>query len=124
MEGEQVLLKVSPMKSVICFGKRGKLNPRFISLFEILQLVGPVDYRLALPSSLSGVHLVFHVSMLKKFRGDGNYTIHWDSVLLDENLSYEEEPVAILGRDVLKLRTKKIASMKVEGKNRPIEEAT
>ena len=91
-----MLLKVSPMKSVICFGKRGELNPRFISLFEILQLVGPVDDRLALPSSLSGVHLVFHVSMLKKFRGDGNYTIHWDSVLLDERLSFVEEPISNL----------------------------
>ena len=124
MEGEQVLLKVSPMKGVMRFGKRGKLSPRYIGPFEILQRVGAVAYRLALPPSLSGVHPVFHVSMLKKFHGDGNYIIRWDSVLLDENLSYEEEPVAILDRDVRKLRTKEIASVKVQWKNRPVEEAT
>ena len=73
---------------------------------------------------LSGVHPVFHVSMLKKYHGDGNYIIRWDSVLLDENLSYEEEPVALLGREVHKLRSKEIASIKVRWKNRPIEEST
>ncbi|XP_047252151.1 uncharacterized protein LOC124887030 [Capsicum annuum] len=107
MEDEQVLLKVSPIKGVMHFGKRGKLSPRFIGPFEILQCVGPVG--LAFPPSLSEVHLVFYVSMLKKFHGDGNYIIRWDLVLLDENLSYEEEPVAILDRDVRKLRTKEIA---------------
>ena len=70
------------------------------------------------------MHPVFHVSMLKKYHGDGNYIIRWDSVLLDENLSYEEEPVAILDREVRKLRTREIASIKVQWKNRPVEEAT
>ena len=81
-------------------------------------------YELALPPGLSGVHPVFHVSMLKRYHGDGNYIIHWDSVLLDENLSYEEEPVAILDREVRKLRSREIASIKVQWKNRPVEEAT
>ena len=67
---------------------------------------------------------VFHVSMLKRYHGVRNYIIRWDSVLLDENLSYEEEPVAILDREVCKLRSRKIASIKVQWKNRPIEEAT
>ena len=89
MEGEQVLLKVSPMKRVMWFGKRGKLSSRYIGPFEVLKRVGEVAYELALPPGLSGVHPVFHVSMLKKYPGDGNYIIHWDSVLLDENLSYE-----------------------------------
>ncbi|XP_015162430.1 uncharacterized protein [Solanum tuberosum] len=97
MEGEHVLLKGSPMKGVMRFGKRGKLSPR-----------SPV----------------FHVSMLKKHHGDGNYIIRWDSVLLDENLSYEEEPIAILDREVRKLRSKGIASIKVQWKNRPVEEFT
>ena len=124
MEGEQVLLKVSPMKGVMRFGKRGKLSPRYIGPFEVLKRVGEVAYELALPPGLSGVHPVFHVSMLKKYHGDGNYIIRWDSVLLDENLSYEEEPVAILDREVRKLRSKEIASIKVQWKNRPVEEST
>ena len=81
-------------------------------------------YDLALPPGLSGVHPVFQVSMLKRYHGDGNYIIRWDSVLLDENLSYEEEPVAILDREVRKLRSREIASIKVQWKNRPVEEAT
>ena len=113
MEGEQLLLKVSPMKGVMRFGKQGKLSPRYIGPFEVLKSVGEVAYELALPPGLSGVHPVFHVSMLKKYHGDGNYIIRWDSVLLDENLSYEEETVAILDREVRKLRSKEIASIKV-----------
>ena len=124
MEGEQVLLKVSPMKGVMRFSKRGKLSQRYIGSFEVLKRVGEVAYELALPPGLSAVHPVFHVSMLKRYHGDGNYIIRWDSVLLDENLSYEEEPVAILDRGVRKLRSREIASIKVQCKNPPIEEAT
>ncbi|XP_069146085.1 uncharacterized protein [Solanum lycopersicum] len=90
MEGEQVLLKVSPMKGVMRFGKRGKLSPRTLR-------------------SAPGISCV----SAKKYHGDGNYIIRWDSVLLDENLSYEEEPVAILDREGLKFRSRKIASIKV-----------
>ncbi|XP_069145951.1 uncharacterized protein [Solanum lycopersicum] len=124
MEGEQVLLKVSPMKGVMRFGKRSKLSPRYIGPFEVLKRMGEVAYELALPSGLSGVHPVFHVSMLKRYHGDGNYIIRSDLVLLDENLSYEEEPVAILDREVRKLRSREIASIKVQWKNRPVEEPT
>ena len=81
-------------------------------------------YELALPPGLSGVHPVFHVSMLKRYHGDGNYIIHWDSVLLDENLSYEEESVVILDREVCKFRSMEIASIKVQWKNWPVEEST
>ena len=70
MEGEQVLLKVSPMKGVMRFGKRGKLSPRYIGPFEVLKGVGEVVYELALPPGLSGVHPVFHVSMLKRYHGE------------------------------------------------------
>ena len=76
--------------------------------------MGEVAYELVLPPGLSGVHPVFHVSMLKRYHGDGNSIIRWDSVLLDENLSYGEEPVAILDREVRKLRSREIASIKVQ----------
>ncbi|XP_049405229.1 uncharacterized protein LOC125868674 [Solanum stenotomum] len=112
--GDKALLKVSPMKGVMRFAKKGKLSPRYISPFEILDCVGPMANRLSLPPSLSGVHLVFHVSILKKYHGDRDYIIKWESVLLDKDLQYEEEPVAILDRDVRKLRTKEIKSMKVQ----------
>ena len=112
------------MKGVMRFGKRGKLSPRYIGPFEILKGVGEVAYELALPPGLSGVHPVFHVSMLKRYHGDGNYIIHWNSVLLNKNFSYEEEPVAILDREIRKLRSREIASIKVQWKNRTVEEAT
>ncbi|KAK4715935.1 hypothetical protein R3W88_014273 [Solanum pinnatisectum] len=112
--GEKVLLKVSPMKKVMRFGKKDKLSPRYIGPFEILDCVGPVSYRLALPPRFFGVHQVFHVSMLKKHHGDGDYIIKWDSLLLDKDLQYEEEPIAILDRDVQKLRKKEIKSVKVQ----------
>ncbi|XP_059295543.1 uncharacterized protein LOC132048876 [Lycium ferocissimum] len=113
MEDEQVLLKISPMKGVMRFGKRGNESRRYLSTFEVLHRVGEVAYELALPPSLSGVPPVFHVSMLKEYHSDGSYIVHWDSVLLDKNLSYKEEPIAILDRQVRKLRSKEIASVKI-----------
>ncbi|XP_059288902.1 uncharacterized protein LOC132042359 [Lycium ferocissimum] len=124
MVGEQVLLKVSPMKGVMRFRKNGKLSPRFIGPFKTLRHMREVAYELALPPGLSGVHPVFHVFMLNRYHGDGSFIICWDSVLLDENLYYEEEPITILDREVRKLRSMEIASVKVQWKNHPIEEAT
>ncbi|KAF3626315.1 Phosphoribosylaminoimidazole-succinocarboxamide synthase, chloroplastic [Capsicum annuum] len=98
MQGERVLLKVSPMKGVMRFGKKGKLSSRFIGPFEILQRVGPVAYELALSPGLSAVHPAFHVSMLKRYDPDDSHMIRWDSVSLDLNLAFEEEPIAILDR--------------------------
>ncbi|XP_060182354.1 uncharacterized protein LOC132612022 [Lycium barbarum] len=124
MVGEQVLFKASPIKGVMRFGKKGKLSLRFISPFEIISCVGEAAYELALPPGLSSVQPVFHVSMLNKSHGDGSYIIRWDSVLLDENLSYEEGLIDILDREVRNLRSKEIASVKVQWKNRPVQEAT
>ncbi|WMV49812.1 hypothetical protein MTR67_043197 [Solanum verrucosum] len=122
--GDNVFLKVSLMKRLMIFGKKGKLSPRYIRPFEVLECVRPVAYRLAFPPNLSGVHSVFHVSMLKRYHGDGDYIIKWDSFVLDKDLQYEEEPVAILDRKMRKLRTKEIKFVKVQGKHRPVEEAT
>ncbi|XP_059289700.1 uncharacterized protein LOC132043237 [Lycium ferocissimum] len=122
--GKQVLLKISPMKGVMQSRKRGKLSPRNLGPSEILRRVGDIAYELALPLGLSGVHPIFHVSMLTKYHSDGTYIVRWDLVLLDENLTFEEEPIAILDRQVQKLWSKEIASMKVQWKHRPIEEAT
>ncbi|WMV45574.1 hypothetical protein MTR67_038959 [Solanum verrucosum] len=112
------------MKGIMRFDKKGKLNPRYIGPFEVLEYVRLVAYRLALPPNLSGVHPVFYMSMLKIFYGDGDCIIKWDPVLLDKHLQYEEEPVAILDCDVRKLRTKEIMSVKVQWKHHPVEEAT
>ncbi|KAH0745920.1 hypothetical protein KY285_007577 [Solanum tuberosum] len=118
------LLKVSPMKLVLRFGRKGKLSPRYIGPLEVLECVGPVAYRLALPPNISGVHPVFHVSMLKRYHGDRDYIIKWDSIVLYKDLQYEEEPIVILDRDMRKCRTKDIKSVKVQWKHRPVEEAT
>ncbi|XP_055826333.1 uncharacterized protein LOC129894695 [Solanum dulcamara] len=121
--GVQILLKVSPIKGVMRFGKKDKHSPYYIGSFKILDCVGPVAYRLALPPS-SGVHPIFHVSMLEKYHGDGDYIIKWDSVLLDKELQYEKVPVVILDRDVRKLRTKEINMVKVQWKHHSVKKAT
>src|SRR5262249_42570343 len=96
--GNHVFLKVSPMKGVIRFGKRGKLNPRYIGPFKILDKVGNVSYWLALPPHLSYVHLVFHISMLKKYIPDPSHMLKASDVEKIEDLSYEEIPIAIVDR--------------------------
>ncbi|XP_060182273.1 uncharacterized protein LOC132611931 [Lycium barbarum] len=112
--GDQVILKISPMKGVMRFGKRGKLSPSYIWPFEILDCVDDVAYELTLLLGMAGIHPVFYVSMLKKYHADGTYIVRWDSVLPDENLTYEGEPIAMLDRQVRKLRSKEIASLKVQ----------
>ena len=111
MVGERILPRVSPMKDVMRFGKKGKLSPRYIGPFEILERVGEVAYRLALPPSLSAVHPVFHVSMLRKYHGDPSHVLDFSSVQLDKDLTYEEEPVAILARQVRQLRSTSYSSV-------------
>ncbi|XP_070024631.1 uncharacterized protein [Nicotiana sylvestris] len=103
------------------FGKKGKLSPRF---FEILRHVEEVAYELALPPSLAGVHPIFHVSMLWRYYSDPSHVLDFSSVQLDKDLSYVEKPVAILDRQVRKLGSKNIASVKVQWQGQPVEEAT
>ena len=94
--GDHVFLKVSPMKGVMSFGKKNKLNPRFIGPFEILERIAPVAYRLALPPSLSKVHDVFHVSRLKKYVPNPAHALEYIPRQIQEDLSYEEVSVKIL----------------------------
>ncbi|XP_070013951.1 uncharacterized protein [Nicotiana sylvestris] len=111
--GEKDLLKVSPMKGIMRFGKKGKLSPRFNRPFEVLRRIGKVAYELAFPPSLSSVHQVFHVSMLQKYIGDPSYLLDFSAVPLDGDLTYGMEPVDILGRQIRKLRSKDVASVRV-----------
>ncbi|KAL0549222.1 hypothetical protein IC582_013703 [Cucumis melo] len=122
--GDKVFLKVAPMRGVLRFERRGKLSPRFVGPFEILERIGPVAYRLALPPSLSTVHDVFHVSMLRKYVPDPSHVVDYEPLEIDENLSYAEQPVEVLAREVKTLRNKEIPLVKVLWRNHRVEEAT
>ncbi|XP_070020248.1 uncharacterized protein [Nicotiana sylvestris] len=106
------------------FGKKGKLSPRFIGPFEILDRVGEVAYRLALPPSLSAVHQVFHVSMLRKYYGDPYHVLDFSTVQLDKDLSSEEEPIFILDWQIRQFRSKNFPSVRVQWKGQPPEAST
>ena len=122
--GDHVFLKVTPTKGVVRFMKKGKLNPRYIGPFEILEQVGAVAYRLALPPNLSSTHDVFHVSMLKQYVPDGKHKVDVSHIELNDDLSYEEKPVKILDTKDRILRNKVIEMVKVLWRNHDIEEAT
>ena len=93
-----MFLRVSPTRGVMRFGVRGKLSPRYVGPFEVLDRVGEVAYRLALPPSLAGVHNVFHVSMLRKYVPDPSHIIELAPLWIKEDLTYEERPVRIVDR--------------------------
>ena len=83
-----MLLKVSPWKKVMRFEKKGKLSPRFIRLYEVIEKVGQVAYRLALPPELEKIHNVFHVSMLRRYRSDPSHVVSSKVIVLRPNLTY------------------------------------
>ncbi|GJT51777.1 putative reverse transcriptase domain-containing protein [Tanacetum coccineum] len=111
--GDYVLLKVSPWKCVVRFGKKGKLAPRFVGPFEIVEKVGPVAYRLDLPEESNGVHDTFHVSNLKKCLAYPPLQVPFHEIRVDAKLNFVEEPVEILEREFKKLKRSRIFIVKV-----------
>ena len=106
------------------FGKKGKLSPRYIGPFEILETIGKVAYRLALPPSLSSVHDVFHVSMLRKYVQNPSHVLSYEPLKLSSDLSYKEQPIQILDKEEKLLRNKAIPLVKILWRNHSVEEAT
>ena len=104
--GDKVFLKVSPWKKIFRFGRKGKLSPRFISPYEVLERIGPIAYRLALPLELAKLHDVFHVSMLRRYRSDPSHILPVQDIQVQEDFTFDEEPKAILDREIRQLRNK------------------
>ncbi|GJU53737.1 putative reverse transcriptase domain-containing protein [Tanacetum coccineum] len=111
--GDKVMLKVSPWKGVVRFGKRGKLNPRFVGPFKVIKRVGDVAYKLELPEELSRVHNTFHVSNLKKCHADKPLAVPLDGLHFDDKLQFVEEPIEITDREVKRLKQSRIPLVKV-----------
>ncbi|GJT94104.1 putative reverse transcriptase domain-containing protein [Tanacetum coccineum] len=105
--------KVTPWKDVVRFGKKGKLAPRYVGPFEILERIGLVAYRLRLPDELSSVHDIFYVSNLKKCLADANLHVPLDEIKVDKTLRFVEEPIEIMDQEIKKLKHRKIALVKV-----------
>ena len=108
-------------KVFLRFGKKGKLSPRFIGPYEVIENVGPVAYTLDFPPELEKIHNVFHVSMLRRYRSNPSHVVSSETIKLRLDLTYEEEPVEILSRAVKELWKKRIP---VLWRNHKIEEAT
>ena len=122
--GDKVFLQVAPMKGVMRFGKKGKLSPRFVGPFEVLERVGEVAYRIALPLALSGIHNVFHEFMLKKYFPDPSHVFSYEPLQIRDDLSYEEVPVEILDRKEQVLCNRTISWVKVLWKTHLAKEAS
>ncbi|GJR52894.1 putative nucleotidyltransferase, ribonuclease H [Tanacetum coccineum] len=116
--GDRVMLKVSPWKGVVRFGKRGKLNPRYVGPFKVLAKVGKVAYKLELPQELSRVHHTFHVSNLKKCHSDEPLAMPLEGVHVDDTLQFVEEPVEIMEREIKRLKRSRIPLVKVRWNSR------
>nr|GFC59489.1 reverse transcriptase domain-containing protein [Tanacetum cinerariifolium] len=101
---DKVTLKVSPWKGVVRFGKRGKLNPRYVRPFKVLEKIRKVAYKLELPEELSRVHHTFHVSNLNKCHADEPLVVPLDGLHFDDKLHFVEEPVEIVDRKVKRLK--------------------
>ena len=122
--GDHVILKVMPNRGVVRFGKRGKLIARFIGPFEIVERVGTVAYRLALPPSMSCVHEVFHVSMLRRSTLDPAHVVDWGEIEVDTDETFEEGPVCIMDSRDQVLRRKTVRLVRVLWQHRGVKEST
>ena len=122
--GDHVFLKIMPKKGVVRFGKRGRLSSRYIETFKVLEWVGTVSYRLALPPSLSSVHVVFRLSMLWKYTPDLTHVVDWDELVVDANGTFKEGPVHIMNSRDQVLRGKTMMLVKVLWQHQGVEEAT
>ncbi|XP_038896392.1 uncharacterized protein LOC120084655 [Benincasa hispida] len=111
--GDKMFLNVAPMKGVLRFGRKGKLSSHVVGPFEVLKRIGHVAYRLAFVLSLTAVHNVFHVSMLRKYVIDPFHVVYFEPLQLNENLSYEEKPIQILAREVKTLCNREVTLVKV-----------
>ncbi|GKE05972.1 putative reverse transcriptase domain-containing protein [Tanacetum coccineum] len=116
--GDIVMLKVSPWKGVVRFGKRGKLNPRYVGPFKVLAKVRKVAYRLELPQELSRVHHTFHVSNMKKCYADEPLVMPLEGIHVDDKLQFMEEPVEIMEREIKRLKRSRIPLVKVRWNSR------
>ncbi|GKF41980.1 hypothetical protein Tco_0125322, partial [Tanacetum coccineum] len=116
--GDKVMLKVSPWKGVIRFGKRGKQNPLYVGPFNIIAKVGTFAYQIELPKQLSRVHSMFHVSNLKKCMTDEPLAILLDEIQIDDKLHFIEEPIEIMDREVKRLNQSRIPIVKVRWNSR------
>ncbi|GKD92000.1 putative reverse transcriptase domain-containing protein [Tanacetum coccineum] len=115
---DNVMLKVLPWKGVVHFGKRGKLNPRYVGPFKVLEKVGSVAYKLELPEELSRVHNTFHVSNLKKCHADEPLAVPLDGLHFDDKLQFVDEKVEIMDREVKRLKQSRIPLVKVRWNSR------
>jgi hypothetical protein len=122
--GDYVYLKVSPMKGVSHFGVKGKLAPRYIGPFLILERYGLVAYRLQLPETLSAVHNVFHVSQLKKCLWVPDRTIEVIDIVLEPNLTYSEHPIRVLDQKDWVTQRKTLKFYKIQWNQHSEDEAT
>ncbi|GJW01338.1 hypothetical protein Tco_1556589 [Tanacetum coccineum] len=122
--GDRVMLKVSPWKGVVRFGKRGKLNPRYVGPFKVLEKIGSVAYKLELPQELSRVHNTFHVSNLKKCYSDEPLAVPLEGLHVDDKLQFVEEAVKIMEREIKRLKRSRIPLIKVHWNSRRVPEFT
>ena len=122
--GDHVFLKVMPKRGVVRFGKRGKLSSRFIGPFKILERIGTIAYRLALPPSMSGIHEVFHISMLRRYTPDLTHEVDWGQIEVDTDETFEEGPVCILDSRDQVLRRKIMRLVRVLWRHYGVEEST